>query len=312
MDAEVHLAKPKTSFAEQSIAFLKSFHAPNTRRAYTRDIQAFAAYWRDREVIFEHPADIGLEHFCEYRDWLLTLPYRRGTVHRKLIPIRSMMNFCMALGIIDRNPLAVVKLPRPDPERPTPAYSDEQVRAILGLPRRDRPIGRMQYAMLTVLFYLGLRRSELVGLRVRDLGHDKHHRTMTIRHGKGGKTRVVPIHPAVQTAIDEYLAGSGRELDAGEPLFVAAKRHRTGKPPRSLATNTVYSTVKHYVKKAGIAIPGMPHACRATVISHLLDGRASIHDVAQMVGHSNVATTTMYDRRRKALDRSAAYGVNYG
>lgn len=235
-----------------------------------------------------------------------------GTVCRKLIPIRSMLSFCESLGIVDSNPLDVVKLPRPDPERPTPVYADDQVRCILALPRRDRPTGRMHYAMLADLFYVGVRRQELVNLKVKDLGHDKHHRTLTIRQGKGGKTRVVPLHPIVQSAIDEYLAGSGRALDADEPLFVAAKRHHPGAPPKPLCTTTVYSAVKHYVRKAGIAVPGMPHACRATVISHLLDGRASIHDVAQMVGHANVATTTLYDRRRKALDRSAAYGVNYG
>jgi len=311
MDAKVQTVR-SCDFTRQSIAFLKNFTSPNTRRAYRRDIECFAAYWRERGVTFNRPDDIGMDHFTEYRDWLMSQGYTNGTVCRKLVPIRSMLSFCLSLGFVDRNPLAVVRLPRQDPERPTPAYSDEQVRCVLALPRRDRPIGRMQYAVLCVLFYLGLRRSELVALKVRDLGYDKHHRTLTVRNGKGGKSRVVPIHPVVQTAIDEYLTGSGRVPGAEDPLFAAAKRHRAGKPLKPLCTTTIYSMVRRYVKLAGIATAGMPHACRATVISHLLDGRASIHDVAQMVGHSSVATTTIYDRRRQALDRSAAYGVNYG
>jgi len=311
MAAEVQLARCNVLVA-QSIAFLRNFTSPHTRRAYRRDIQEFVSYWQERGTTFEHPADIGLDHFIAYRDFVIGQGYRSGTVCRKLIPIRSMLSFCQQLGIVDRNPLEIAKLPRADPERPTPAYSDEQVRAVLALPKRNKPIGRMHYAMLAVLFYVGVRRSELVNLKVKDIGHDKHHRTLTIRHGKGGKTRVVPLHPVVQTAIDEYLAGVGRELGPDDPLFSTVKHARAYATPKPLCTTSVYSMVKHYVKKAGIAVPGMPHACRATVISHLLDGRASIHDVAQMVGHSNVATTTMYDRRRKALDRSAAYGVNYG
>lgn len=313
MDTEVQIAeRTAPTVQECAISFLRNFTSINTRKAYRRDLLAFAAYWRERGVTFEHPGDIGLDHFTTYRDALVAHGYANGTVCRKLIPIRSMLTFCRSLGIIDRNELEVVRLPRADPERPTPAYSDEQVRQILALPKRHKPSGRLHYGILCVLFFTGMRRSELCALKCKDLGHNKHHRTLTIRRGKGQKTRVVPLHPTVQTAIDEYLAASDRKLEPDEPLFVAAKRWRTRPAGRHLATNTVYATVKYYVKKAGIAIPGMPHACRATVISHLLDGRASIHDVAQMVGHSSVATTTIYDRRRKALDRSAAYGVNYG
>ena len=112
----------------------------------------------------------------------------------------------------------------------------------------------------------------------------------------------------MQTAIDDYVARSGRKMTSEMPLFTSAK-HATGRP---LHSNTVYWLVKSFVKKACIKIPGMPHAARATLVSHLLDGRASIHEVAELVGHASVTTTTIYDRRRKALDKSAAYGVNYG
>ena len=90
MDAEIQLAKP-TSFATQSYTFIRSFTSPNTRRAYRRDILAFAAYWHDQGVEFDHPGDIGAEHLIAYRDWLMSQPYRRGTVHRKLVPLRSLI-----------------------------------------------------------------------------------------------------------------------------------------------------------------------------------------------------------------------------
>ena len=67
-----------------------------------------------------------------------------------------------------------------------------------------------------------------------------------------------------------------------------------------------------YAKKLGINKSVSPHSCRATVISHLLDTQhAQIRDVATFAGHSNITTTERYDKRRKNLDKSAAYQVDF-
>jgi integrase len=153
-----------------------------------------------------------------------------------------------------------------------------------------------------------MRRQDLCDLRVGDIHKQRHHTRLRIR-GKGGKVRVVPLHPMVQTAINEYLAKNrGPNLKPDDPLFTAAKRGRN----RPLSPGTVYYIVRRYVEKAAIKTRGHPHACRATVISHLiLNDRAPITAVSEMVGHKSVATTQGYSKRKRSLDRSAAYSVSY-
>lgn len=76
--------------------------------------------------------------------------------------------------------------------------------------------------------------------------------------------------------------------------------------------STVYRIIRKYAAHCGINKNVSPHSCRATVISHLLDtAQTPIRDVAIFAGHSNITTTERYDKRREALDKSAAYQVDY-
>jgi integrase len=77
--------------------------------------------------------------------------------------------------------------------------------------------------------------------------------------------------------------------------------------------STIYRVIERYAKNLGINKAVSPHSCRATVISHLLDTKYTpIRDVATFAGHANITTTERYDKRRKNLDKSAAYEVDYG
>jgi integrase/recombinase XerD len=76
--------------------------------------------------------------------------------------------------------------------------------------------------------------------------------------------------------------------------------------------STIYRVIEKYALSLGINKAVSPHSCRATVISHLLDTQnTAIRDVASFAGHANITTTERYDKRRKNLDKSAAYQVDY-
>lgn len=165
---------------------------------------------------------------------------------------------------------------------------------------------------MTILFSLGLRRSELTQIRCKDLYKERHHYVLKI-HGKGGKDRHMPIAPFLAEAIKNYvdaLKNFGIELDPEDYLIQSALKGKNDKP---MDGSTVYRIIGKYAKECGISKNVSPHSCRATAISHLLDTQQTpIRDVAIFAGHSKITTTERYDKRRESLDKSAAYQINYG
>ena len=165
--------------------------------------------------------------------------------------------------------------------------------------------------VIFLLFSLGLRRSELVNIRVGDFYQDRGHYVLKIR-GKGNKDRHLPLQTEVLQAVKIYtdaMAAHGVQFEKEDFLIQSSLK---GKNTRPMDGSTVYRIIERYAKKCGINKKVGAHSCRATAISHLLDTQKTpIRDVAIFAGHSNITTTERYDKRRENLDNSAAYKVNY-
>jgi integrase len=167
--------------------------------------------------------------------------------------------------------------------------------------------------VLSVFLYHGLRREELCGLKVKDLqlrGGVFHLRV----HGKGGKLRYVPAHPGTLERINDYLEQAGHREDIDGPLFRVVKRSRLGKSPaRRLAPTTVYHRiVKKYAKATGLQVAGFcVHSLRATAATNALEHAADIAKVQEWLGHANIATTRLYDRRQTRPEDSPTFRVAY-
>ena len=133
-------------------------------------------------------------------------------------------------------------------------------------------------------------------------------------HGKGSKIRFVPAHPAALARIEEYLAVAGHREDVEGPLFRPTKNNRsTGGLQAALTPGGVYiAVVCHYAERAGISVRGFgPHALRATAATNALDHEADIAKVQEWLGHANIATTRLYDRRRMRPEDSPTFKVAY-
>jgi integrase len=131
--------------------------------------------------------------------------------------------------------------------------------------------------------------------------------------GKGTKTRYVPAHPAALEAIDNYLGAAGHRDDTGGPLFRPVKNPSgDGDTNRDLSPSGIYHRVlRKYAKAAGIAAEFSPHSLRATAATNALDNGADIAQVQAWLGHANIATTRLYDRRRSRAEDSPTFKVSY-
>ena len=182
------------------------------------------------------------------------------------------------------------------------------------VPGADSLKGIRDRAILATLLYHGLRREELCRLQVKDLQSREgvaHFRV----HGKGSKIRYVPIQPMAQRLIEDYLLKAGHKEDLKGPLFRPVKNNRTGKLDRSLNTNSVYrNIVKKYAIETGlhVEVNGLcVHAMRATAATNALAHDADISKVQEWLGHANVSTTRLYDRRKTRPEESPTFRVKY-
>ncbi len=291
--------------------FLDQFLSPDTKTAYLKDLKFFFDFLRSGDVVITHPREIQSYHFQLYRDQLLARGLSSATVNRRLVCIRSFLKWAIAARLIDFNPLDAVKLPKVQTESPTVAFDDEEVQRMIDAPDRSTHRGRTHRLVMVLLFHLGLRRAELTQLKLQHLVEERGHRILRIL-GKGEKVRLVPLNAAVQRELQIYLAALEAQDQKLGPDDYLLQTEDSQKNDRPIDGSTIFRIITRYARKVGITKTVSPHSCRATVISHLLDTQdAAIRDVATFAGHSNITTTERYDKRRKNLDKSAAYQVDF-
>ena len=292
--------------------FITGFISTQTQKAYIGDLSAFFNFLKSGGLFVQHPNQIKGAHFALYRDRLIEEKYSSATINRKLVAVRSFIKWSMAQKLIDYNPLDVVKLPKVNTESPTIAFDDKEVVEMINSPDTNTPKGQMHKLVMTLLFTLGLRRSELVKIQIQDIYQERSHYVLKIR-GKGDKDRHLPLASHLQVAIKEYMdimAKNGMQFENEDFLIQTSHKQKNSKP---IDGSTIYRIIEKYAKVCGINKKVSPHSCRATAISHLLDTQKTpIRDVAIFAGHAKITTTERYDKRRENLDNSAAYDIDYG
>lgn len=199
------------------------------------------------------------------------------------------------------------------------ALGDAQARRLLEASAPETLKGVRDRAILATLLYHGVRREEQCLLRLRDVQSREGVVHFRIK-GKRDKIRFVPIHPMVLRLIGEYLeagkhgaAVSHENLDS--PLFRPVVNNRTGTLDKHLDPGSIYrNTVMKYAKVTGIsgeAIGVCVHSMRATAATNAPSNDADIAKVQEWLGHANVSTTRLHDRRKTRPEYSPTFHVKY-
>lgn len=281
---------------------------PNTRRAYESAVRQFIEF-----VGIGSSEDFRLvkrSHLIAWRDSLEKQKLEPASIRRKLSAIASLLDYLCNQNAVQSNPVDGVKRPHQGAnEGKSPALSDGQARALLDAPPESTLKGIRDRAILSVLLFHGLRRSELCSLCVEDVQMRRgvlHFRVQ----GKGGKIRFVPVHPHAAQRISDYLSMSGHGDARDAPLFKPVRRSPANK---GLSGHGVYKdVVKKYGRHLGLAPESIcVHGLRATAATNSLDHQADIAKVQEWLGHANIATTRLYDRRKTRPEDSPTFKVTY-
>ena len=282
---------------------------PRTRRAYQGDLQDFTAFiGMDQPEQFRQ---VRRAHVIAWRKHLEGRSLAPATIRRKLAALSSLFEYLCECNAVETNPVMGIKRPKVESqEGKTPALGDHQARALLDAPDASTLKGQRDRALLSMLLFHGLRREELCSLKVEDL-HSRRGIAHLRIHGKGGKLRHVPLHPGTAGLIDEYLEAAGHRGQGAEALFRPLRDgHRT--LGQALTADGVYKLVVSYGAAAKIDLQGLsPHALRATAATNALDHQADIAKVQEWLGHANIATTRIYDRRQSRAEDSPTFKVAY-
>ena len=133
--------------------------------------------------------------------------------------------------------------------------------------------------------------------------------------GKGDKIRFIPVNAAAQRTIEEYLARAGHRDDLDGALFRPVTNNRFGELRRRLDSSAIYrNIVLKYGKETGISaeVRGLRvHSLRATAATNALSHEADIAKVQEWLGHANISTTRLYDRRQSKPEDSPTFRVKY-
>jgi len=293
-----------------ALTWFANLDNPQTRRAYQNDVTDFMVF-----AGIVQPEQFRLVNRAHILAWRAELEQRKlsgASIRRKLAAMSSLFAYLCNANAVQSNPVMGVKRPPVDSQDgKTPAISDAQARALLNAPDESTLQGQRDRAILSTLLYHGLRRAELCALKVGDLQQRRGVVHLRV-HGKGGKCRFVPLHPATAELIHVYLhkAGHGREFQGA--LFRPLAKNRQAEGGTSITGDGVYKLVAGYAVSVDIVLAGFgPHALRATAATNALDHDADISGVQEWLGHANIGTTRIYDRRKMRTENSPTFKVAY-
>lgn len=281
---------------------------PRTRRAYQGDLADFCGFVGLTGADEFRAVTRG--HVLAWRAQLETRGLAGATIRRKLAALASLFDHLLENNAVaGGNPVHGVKRPRVESnEGKTPALGDDQAKLLLTAPDGWTLKGIRDRAILAVLLYHGLRREEAAQLMTADLQERRGIKHLQVR-GKGGKTRYLPLHPVAAERIHEYLERDNKREPGNGPLFRSIRGTTTG---AGVSANGIYTIVSQWAKAAGINVDGLGvHGLRATAATNALEHDADIAKVQVWLGHANISTTRLYDRRLQRPEDSPTYKVKY-
>ncbi|GAC1647957.1 MAG: site-specific tyrosine recombinase XerD [Gemmatimonadaceae bacterium] len=276
----------RTFRLEQFLDFLtlEQGVAPNTREAYTRDVERLVAYATAQGTVT--PLDVTSRLLREFVFHLKDLGLAPASIVRNISASRTYFRFLVGEGHLTRDPSDRLETPRRWRALPDVLAVDEVTR-LLAAPSLDEPLAFRDRALLELAYGAGLRVSEWTSLGTHDvLFGDGLVRVV----GKGNKERLVPIGRSALGATAIYLRELRPRLDRGKgraALFLNARGE-------SLTRMGAWKILRKYVVQCGIAKRVTPHTLRHSFATHLLEGGADLRAVQEMLGHVDIATTQIY------------------
>lgn len=257
-------------------------YSDNTINNYEIDIDEYKVFL-DHKGITNY--DVDYKTVREYVEYLSKLKYKNTTISRRISALRSFYKFLYKKGKVKANPMPLISNPKKEKVLPKFLYINE-IEELLGEPD-DTIQGIRDHMIMEVLYSTGIRVSELVNIKIKDI--DFNNKTIRIM-GKGPKERIVIYGHVCQNVLNNYLNKSRnliKNSNQTDYLVLNLNGHK-------LTDRSVRNIINKYMEKTSIQKHISPHTLRHTFATHLLDNGADLKAVQELLGHADLGTTQIY------------------
>ncbi len=263
--------------------------SPHTVAAYGSDLAAFLDFLAEHRGGAPALADLEALTPADFRAFLAARAnarLQRSSSARALSVLRGFFRFLDRRGAVKNAALAAVRTPKLPKSLPRALSIEETQDALDRTPTLARHPweGKRNLAIFMLLYGGGLRIGEALGLKRREAPVKAGAIAIT---GKGGKTRLVPILPAVAEAMKDYLAACPHDLAPDGPLFVGLRG-------KALNPRPVQEQMAKLRALLGLDAHATPHALRHSFATHLLAEGADLRAIQELLGHASLSTTQRY------------------
>ena len=236
----------------------------------------------DRQTLADYQARVCLEiHKGK--------PLTQATQRARLTAVRAFYHCLLKTRTVLYDPTSDLDLPKRPKTLPRNIPTKKEIGRLLSAPDLENPLGLRDRAIIELFYSTGIRVGELCNLTLGDI--DLANGELRVNQGKNRKDRLVPVGEIAGDFLELYLHEARPKLAPSTQaiLFVT----KNGKP--FVRTNMSY-LVSRYGRKAGLGKGTSPHALRHACATHLLQGKADIRHIQEMLGHVSVATTQLYTK----------------
>lgn len=281
-------------------AFLdQRYSSANTISAYIRDIKTFSEYLDTEDDLLSVDSKV----LSKYMEYMLECGKTTASVTRFLMAARSFYGYLAEKNVIDENPAKDVQPLKVEREPPV-ILSRQEVDRLLAQPAQKhkfdmRCFAYRDAAMLELLYATGIRVGELVALNVEDANIE----ASCVRCGP--KNRIIPIYIKAKNALDDYIQHGRSELALPSEKALFVNRDGT-----RMSRQGFWKLLKNYVADAGIHKEVSPKTLRHSFGMHLLENGADLETIQNLMGHSCISSTMLYEGCAQTKLRDAYFNFH--
>lgn len=257
----------------------------NTIDSYTRDIKKLTSFLEDEEISTT-PIKITEEQIQQFI-YEIAKSINPRSQARIISGLRSFFDYLIFENYRENNPTELIEAPKVGRKLPDTLSSDEIAKLIASIDL-SKPQGERNRTIIETMYACGLRVSEVITLRLSDLFFEEGFIRVL---GKGNKERFVPIYPKAQKYISFYIKDIRSHIaihkNYEDTLFL-------GRRGKGLSRQMIFMFLKDLAVKAKIGKKISPHTLRHSFATHLLQGKADLRAIQQMLGHESITTTEVY------------------
>ena len=258
-------------------------YSDNTIVAYKKDINTFSKFCSEEL----NKKNISHLDYKIIRNWIVKLSDSNLsplTINRKISALSRYYDFLIKINEIKESPLKKHKRLKVQSKIIIP-FSEEEILTAIDVFHDDFE-GKRNMLIIEMLYSTGLRRDELINIKIDDIFFDD---SLIKVRGKRNKERLVPIITTLKQSMNLYLELRKKVKTKFNNLFITSKGTKIG-------PSLVYRIVKKYFSKVSTKVKRSPHVLRHSFATHLLNNGADINSIKEILGHSSLASTQIYTK----------------